>query len=313
MHPAISVIVFTVASGAGFGLLILAALFSAFGIGGGLSLGETMIAGGLGLVLATVGLLSSTFHLANPKNAWRAFNRFRTSWLSREGVFAVFFYPFAILYFGGLWFLDGAMTGALQGLAVLTILLAVAVVFSTGMIYACLRTIRQWNTSLVPANYLLMALASGGVLLTTVLAYTKGQAMATVATTTLTLLVAAGIGKSIYYFWIGKPQGSTINTATGFTRAGVRLFESGQSGGAFLNKEFGYQAPISLVHRLRLVVFVLAFVIPLVLVALLIQNGMGVLALVTVFSILAGLAVERWLFFAEARHVVNLFYGAQST
>ena len=58
---------------------------------------------------------------------------------------------------------------------------------------------------------------------------------------------------------------------------------------------------------------VLAFVIPLVLVALLIQNGMGVLALVTVFSILAGLAVERWLFFAEARHVVNLFYGAQST
>ena len=26
---------------------------------------------------------------------------------------------------------------------------------------------------------------------------------------------------------------------------------------------------------------------------------------------LAGAAVERWLFFAEARHVVNLYHGAQ--
>ena len=36
----------------------------------------------------SLGLLSSVLHLANPKNAWRSFSRFRTSWLSREAVFA---------------------------------------------------------------------------------------------------------------------------------------------------------------------------------------------------------------------------------
>ena len=28
-------------------------------------------------------------------------------------------------------------------------------------------------------------------------------------------------------------------------------------------------------------------------------------------SAMLGLVVERWLFFAEARHVVNLYHGAQ--
>jgi DMSO reductase anchor subunit len=35
---------------------------------------------------------------------------------------------------------------------------------------------------------------------------------------------------------------------------------------------------------------------------------LGIAALLSVF---AGLIAERWLFFAEARHVVNLFHGAQ--
>ena len=39
------------------------------------------------------GLVSSTFHLANPRNAWRAMMRVRTSWLSREAVLAVVFFP----------------------------------------------------------------------------------------------------------------------------------------------------------------------------------------------------------------------------
>jgi len=32
-----------------------------------------------------------------------------------------------------------------------------------------------------------------------------------------------------------------------------------------------------------------------------------------VISAYAGILVERWLFFAEARHVVNLYHGAQRT
>ena len=35
------------------------------------------------------------------------------------------------------------------------------------------------------------------------------------------------------------------------------------------------------------------------------------LALVAPVLLMVGLLAERWLFFAEARHVVNLFYGRQ--
>ena len=34
-------------------------------------------------------------------------------------------------------------------------------------------------------------------------------------------------------------------------------------------------------------------------------------AIVAALAGIAGAAVERWLFFAEARHVVNLYHGAQ--
>ena len=42
----------------------------------------------ISLVLISAGLASSSLHLANPKNAWRAFFRFKTSWLSREAALA---------------------------------------------------------------------------------------------------------------------------------------------------------------------------------------------------------------------------------
>ncbi|MCB1757446.1 MAG: dimethyl sulfoxide reductase anchor subunit, partial [Gammaproteobacteria bacterium] len=91
MHPAISVIFFTVTSGAGYGMLALLALSRLFGLDLQLQPQQIAVIGGIGLLLITAGLISSTFHLANPKNAWRAFSRFRTSWLSREGVLAVAF------------------------------------------------------------------------------------------------------------------------------------------------------------------------------------------------------------------------------
>ena len=79
MHPALSVILFTVTSGAGFGLMILLVLMDLLGLGGGLRPETLYTAGITSLVLTTVGLMLSTGHLANPKNAWRAFFRFKTS------------------------------------------------------------------------------------------------------------------------------------------------------------------------------------------------------------------------------------------
>ncbi|MGB2893464.1 MAG: DmsC/YnfH family molybdoenzyme membrane anchor subunit, partial [Albidovulum sp.] len=79
MHPAPSVILFTTLSGAGFGLLFVLATgaVAVFGL-------EAFLLWGLGYLLATAGLLASTFHLGRPERAMRAFSQWRTSWLSRE-------------------------------------------------------------------------------------------------------------------------------------------------------------------------------------------------------------------------------------
>ena len=89
MKPALSVIFFTVSSGAGLGLLVWLLIASL--MGNHIRMDATTFYKGAALaaLLITAGLISSTMHLANRKNAIYAMTRFRTSWLSREGLLAV--------------------------------------------------------------------------------------------------------------------------------------------------------------------------------------------------------------------------------
>lgn len=309
MHPAFSVIFFTVLSGAGFGLFALIYLADLFKLGGGLPGAYVFWTGVLAIVMVGVGLLSSTFHLANPKNAWRAFSRWRTSWLSREGVLSVAFYPFALaylaLYWLDMWPLVRHFAGALATL------LAWLTIFSTAMIYASLKTIRHWNTPLVPAAYLALGHFSGGMILLVVAMLAEVQALPFVLLSLFQLFVAAFV-KVIYYYWIGRlGVGSTINTATGFTRAQVKLLDAGHTHGTFLTQEFGYIVPRLTAVSLRLISMFLAFAVPLVLLYFALEFHAPVLGIAALASVFAGLVAERWLFFAEARHVVNLYHGAQ--
>lgn len=313
MHPALSVIFFTVTSGAGFGLFTLLVLMDVFGFGTPLAPQEFYAAGITALAMTSLGLLSSTLHLANPKNAWRAFFRFRTSWLSREGVFAVLFYPPALAYLGGYWLLGHQHNTFTEVMGIIGALLALVTIFSTGMIYACLKTMRQWNTSLTPTNYLLLGLATGGLVMT-MIRLLHGAEAGFIAGLSLVFVAAAATAKLIYYFWIGKPKGATINTATGFTRAGVKLLDVGHSAGTFLTKEFGYEVSPGMVLWLRSAVFLFGFALPAAfLIAYLAGAGGASTAVAATVSAFLGLLVERWLFFAEARHVVMLYHGYQHT
>ncbi|MDP2732036.1 MAG: DmsC/YnfH family molybdoenzyme membrane anchor subunit, partial [Hoeflea sp.] len=156
MHPAVSVIFFTVASGAGFGLIFLIGL--GFPVGGGAVRAFAVSFTGGGLAVA--GLLASTFHLGHPERGWRALSQWRSSWLSREGIAAILtLFLFAI--YAALWMLTGerlAVLGALVSLG------AAATVFATAMIYAQLKTVPQWKTPLTPLVYLGFAFASGWLL-----------------------------------------------------------------------------------------------------------------------------------------------------
>ena len=145
MHPAPSVILFTVLSGMGFGLLAF------LGLGAAQPLGlAAFLLWGLGYALAVGGLLASTFHLGNPQRALKAFTQWRTSWLSREGWTSVLtlllLAPVALAaIFGGLLPPMFGATGA--AMALLT-------VYCTSMIYAQLRTVPRWNHWTTPALFM---------------------------------------------------------------------------------------------------------------------------------------------------------------
>ena len=194
----------------------------------------------------------------------------------------------------------------------LTAVLAWITVFSTGMIYACLKTIRQWNTPLVPANYLALGYASGSLLLLLGAVIAGLDTIPYIAMSALIVSVAAVL-KAIYYFWIRSPGLTpTINTATGLTRAKVKLLDTGHTHGTFLTQEFGYQLARQKAGLIKTLVFVVGFGLPgLMLVWVFNQQGGMLAAGVAALAGLVGAAMERWLFFAEARHVVNLYHGAQ--
>jgi len=310
MKPAFSVLFFTVTSGIGYGLMMwLVAMQLVTGHVG--ELNNFLIIGFIGLTLATLGLLSSSLHLANPKNAWRAFSRFRTSWLSREGVFAVLYYPIILAYAYLLYVGGGELSLLSKAVGVLSILIAFVTVICTGMIYASLKPIRQWHNPLVTPLYLLFSLMSG-VLAYSVLGIALGGGFPEMLLPAFViLLVLSFVVKMLYFNSIGKPEGSTIGSATGFSQAQVRLLDAGHNAGTFLTKEFVFDAGAVKLLRLRWLMIVLVFCAPLGLTIVSFFLNVEPVAYLAMVSMYAGLFVERWLFFAEARHVVRLYHGDQ--
>ena len=318
MHPAYSVILFTTASGAGYGLLFGLALFT---LVGGLpeSTAFWLVGSGLAFGLVTFGLLASTVHLGHPERAWRALSQWRSSWLSREGVAALLTYPVA-----GLFALDrlfatpgGDVEGVSQALALATAAMCVVTVASTAMIYVSLETIRRWSNGWVLPGYLLIALATGLLWLNLLVAAFGGGSFA-VSWLAVAAMAAAGLVKIAYWFAIDSDDGGpTPETATGLGGLGaVRLLDAPHTSENYIQKEMGYVVARKHADKLRHTVMLVGVAAPIVLivVALALDAGWGMVlcALLAVAAGSLGAVVERWLFFAEAKHSVTLYYGAPS-
>ncbi|KAJ55977.1 dibenzothiophene desulfurase [Actibacterium mucosum KCTC 23349] len=287
MHPAPSVILFTALSGLGFGLLAF------------LGLGLPDVTGWVAFVffaiafaLSVGGLVASTFHLGNPKNAMKAFSQWRSSWLSREGCFAVAalismgLFAMGAVFFGQRWSVIGWIGAALS----------VGTVFTTSMIYTQLKTVPRWNQPLTPALFLSLSLGGGALL--------AGQVRVA-----LVLLVLAGLVQ-LATWRVGDRRfaeaGSTLSTATGLGDIGTpRLFEPPHTGTNFLLKEMVYV--VGRKHAARLRVLSMIFMVGLPVVILATDPG-HLTAAIAVLSHLVGVLAARWLFFAQAEHVVGLYY-----
>jgi DMSO reductase anchor subunit len=305
MNPAYSVILFTTASGAGYGLLALLGLVG-FTHGPASSFIFGLVAIVIALGLITIGLLSSTFHLGHPERAWRAFSQWRSSWLSREGVTAVLTYVPAVL-FGTLW-LDIIRAPAWIGpLGLITAAMCAVTVFCTAKIYSSLTTIRAWNHPLTVPVYVAFALASGGALLTAIATLFDRFQIFQVILTGAALFVLIAVK---FFYWRGIDSAErthTMGAATGLG-AGVRQWEVPHTSENYIMKEMGFAVARKHAVKLRGTVFMLLFIALLALAACLVSPWFSLIA---TLAILLAAILERWLFFAEAQHVVSLYYGAE--
>jgi DMSO reductase anchor subunit len=321
MKPSLSIIFFTVSSGAGLGLLALLALGDL--VDPALPSDPLMQGIAVALALVAAGLASSVLHLAKPSNAWRAFSRFRTSWLSREAVFAASLFPVTVAYGLLAWTAEDGTLRALSALGVA--LLSWAVLVSTAMIYASLKPIRQWYSAWTPVNYLLLGHWSGAVLLLG-LARVHAAHQRSFGWLAGWLGVAALIAKIGQWRAItaGARDAPTLERAIGvreyanegvrppgMTVARARLFDVGHSHGTFLTDEFGFVLARRHAVALRIAALTAGFGVP----AAWIVSGTANAAVAWLAAIvcLAGLLAERWLFFAEAQHTVRLYHGAPRT
>ena len=303
MNPAYSVILFTTASGAGYGLLALLGL-TASSVGQSPSLGFAIVAMVIALGLITIGLLSSTMHLGHPERAWRALSQWKTSWLSREGVAAIVTYPFA-LAFGVTWSGLYLAPDAVAPLGLITAALSLVTVFTTGKIYATLKTIRAWHQPLTVPVYLFFALASGASLhlaLSALFARDPGA----IAPVALIALVILALLKFLYWRAIdAAPREHTMANATGLG-ANVRQWEVPHTTKNFVQREMGFVVARRHASRLRGLFFIVLLCAGLLELA---ASLIPMLSLAGVVLMFIAAWVERWLFFAQGEHVVTLFYG----
>ena len=311
MHPAFSVIFFSTLTGLGYGVWIWSSVslmtrsFDVHGAG----MDVVLIAGAV--VPVVFGLVSSTFHLGKPMRSWRAFSQWRTSWLSREAVFAVAaFLPWVAIMAlvlqdardVGPWLRVAA--GALAGLSIATVV-------CTAMIYASLKPVPAWRHAAVVPTYLLLSSLTGGLVFASAEAMIRAD-VSKHAVVLLLLAVAVVVGKRRY--WRDLDRGelpATRASALGLPpdRAAT-VFEHPHTEASYLTKEMGFVVARRHAGRLRTVAWIGLGAVPVLacVLALLWPPSSPVLLCVAAVAALLGTLVERWLFFAEAKHLVTLYY-----
>jgi DMSO reductase anchor subunit len=309
MNPTPSVLLLTTLTGAGYGLLAWLGILTVIGAAPrapAFGIATILIA----LAFASAGLVASTAHLGRPERAWRAFSQWRSSWLSREGVASVLTYPPALI-FAVAWFFTGAASPITRVFAGLSVVMALVTVGCTAMIYGSLIPIRQWHNRHTLPDYLIFALFSGAVLLAAIIGIWYGQAVVP-ASIALVAGIIAIIAKAAYWRFIDtqKPL-ATLASATSVAAFGaVRPLDQPHFTENYILREMGFQIARTHARKLRRITLAGGFIVPTLFVLLgALGEAAWLFAPLAAVLVMAGLYVERWLFFAEATHVSTIYYG----
>ena len=292
MKPATSLIIFTVFSGFGFGLL--------FWLNLNLHSSEifsNIVIFPIAFIISIVGLLASSFHLGNPQRALLAFTQWKSSWLSREAVLAVItlFTSFCYIVLMVFYQIKLNWLGYIAAGSCLT------TIFSTAMIYTQMKTVPRWNMKVIPVLFLLYGIAGSSVVLNQTI-------FSGCLFLTLGLLQAFTwkVGDKQFY------KTSHIGTATRLStnKSRVRMLEPPHTGSNYLLKEMVHIVAQKHIHKLRWISLTLLSIVPMIFCFSFIMIKTETLAILILISLinLVGTVVSRWLFFSEAEHVVGLYY-----
>jgi DMSO reductase anchor subunit len=346
MRPAWSILLFTTLAGLGQGLILGVMGLETFA-GDAWPAEAFAHAAWAALALLAAGLVASVFHLGHPERAWRAASQWRTSWLSRE----VIVLPALMVAVGAhALSLDLLGRGARGPAIHLAIELSSAFAFAlclllwwcTGMIYGCLRMLREWATPLTPLSFAAIGLASGlgfaaawfgcalvglearyvDVLhagpLVAVRVASLEAARASVGGLFGAALFATLAAVAIKGSWWWRREAlqpvSTLQSALAIDHPRIRQLAMGMTGGSFNTREFFHGAAPWVMSVLPLAMVAFGVVLPLLAfgaAAVWTPRFDAVIAALLWLVVLlqvAGVLCERWLFFAWARHPQNLYY-----
>jgi sulfite dehydrogenase (quinone) subunit SoeC len=321
MHPAFSVVFLTTLIGAGQGLflaLFTVESYAAFGLLPLQSSNFYAVGSAISFVLLVLGLIASFFHLGHPERAWRAAAKWRTSWLSREVIVLPAFMGTVFLYGMSHWLgfnpvfaqlPSGAPVNVTAVLGTVGTLLAFALYICTGMIYACLRFLREWYTPLTVINYILLGGASGFSLGAALSAALAPDVMPLLAGWALIITFLGLLGRSATLIRNArlKPK-STLQTAIGIKHPKIVQKTQGMMGGAFNTREFFHGQSRSLLRSIKWAFLLTAFFVPMVLLGMGLSTAAGSVLLLAFVIQYVGLLAERWFFFAQSNHPQNLYY-----
>jgi DMSO reductase anchor subunit len=270
------------------------------------------------LALLTLGLGASFFHLGRPERSWRSAARWRTSWLSREVIVLPAFMGAVLLYGAAHWhgwdapgvsFGASLRVGPSVAIGAVTAMLAVALFLCTGMVYACIKFLQEWATSLTVINYALLGTASGFMIATLFTTFTAPELVgffggwAAVFTGAALVTRAASLVRNARL----KPK-STLQTAIGVKHPRIVQTTQGFMGGSFNTREFFHGRTRAVLRAVKWSFLVLVFPVPLIALALGVAQDSKVLLGLACIVQYTGLLSERWFFLAQANHPQNLYY-----
>jgi DMSO reductase anchor subunit len=321
MNPAFSVIFLTTLIGVGQGLFLALFTQQSYALFGLLPQQDARfyaLGSLLALIFLVAGLIASFFHLGRPERAWRSATQWRTSWLSREVIVLPSFMGIVFLY-GALHLTgfdpvlltlpSGLIINATVVLGGMGTFLAFALFVSTGMIYACMRFLREWHSPLTVINFILLGGASGFTLATlyaAMFAPTQTGFLGDWAII-ITLLGLLGRSSALLRNARLKPM-TTLQTAIGIKHPRIAQVSQGAMGGSFNTREYFHGKSASFLKTLKTAFLLLVFILPVLLLAVNLTYPSVLLLCVAFVAQYAGLLAERWYFFAEASHPQNLYY-----